>query len=59
MVSNCDLYAQAVSGDYYSKFAAENGITTTEIYEWNAVLGTNGTNCNAEFYAGYYCCVGI
>jgi LysM repeat protein len=59
IVSNCDLYAQAASGDYCSKFAADNSITTTELYAWNAVLGPNGANCNTEFFAGYYYCVGI
>jgi len=59
IVADCDLYAQATSGDYCSKFAADNSITTTELYLWNAVLGPDGANCNSDFYAGYYYCVGV
>ncbi|KUL81276.1 hypothetical protein ZTR_10505, partial [Talaromyces verruculosus] len=56
---NCDVYAMAVSGDYCYVFAANNNITTTQLYEWNTVLGTDGANCATEFLGGVYYCVGV
>ena len=57
--ANCDIYAEAISGDYCSKFATDNNITTSELYDWNAILGSSGGNCNTEFFADYYYCVGV
>ncbi|GAB7348916.1 hypothetical protein MBLNU459_g7604t2 [Dothideomycetes sp. NU459] len=59
IVANCNKYAEAVSGDYCSKFASDNNITTDELYAWNAVLGAGGENCSTEFFANYDYCVGI
>lgn len=58
-VSNCNMYAQAQSGDYCSLFAQNNGITTAELYAWNAVLGSDGSGCANSFWAGYWYCVGV
>jgi len=38
----------AESGSYCSLFASNNNITTTELYNWNTVLGDNGASCNTE-----------
>jgi LysM repeat protein len=59
IVSNCDKYAEAKSGDYCSQFASENNITTAELYEWNTILGSDGSQCNTEFQANTYYCVGV
>jgi LysM repeat protein len=56
--AQCTSYSEAASGEYCSIFATENNITTTELYVWNPILGTNGVNCGTAFYAGYYYCVG-
>jgi hypothetical protein len=59
IAANCDKFEQAQSGDYCDEFAAANGITDTELYEWNAILGVNGADCSAEMWAGYWYCVGV
>jgi LysM repeat protein len=51
---NCNKYKNAVTGDYCSKFATDNGITAAQLYAWNKVLGTNGANCGTAFQAGKY-----
>ncbi|KAL8738008.1 MAG: hypothetical protein Q9181_001147 [Wetmoreana brouardii] len=59
LVSNCNDYAKAVSGDYCAKFAQDKNITTDELYAWNPVLGGGGSNCNTQFFANYFYCVGV
>ena len=56
---DCNKYAQAASGSTCSAFAASNGISTTNLYSWNSVLGSLGENCNTEFWSGYYYCTGV
>ena len=58
VTSSCNQYAEAVSGDTCFGFAQEHGITTADLYAWNAVLGPNGANCNTELFVGYYYCIG-
>lgn len=57
IVSTCDKYAQAHSGDTCASFAATQGIGTAQLYTWNTQLGAQGQNCTNEFWAGYYYCV--
>ena len=59
IISSCNKYALAQSGDYCSKFAEDNGISTSDLYAWNTVLGSDGVNCNTAFFANYYYCVGV
>ena len=59
LASNCNRYVRAVSGDTCSGFAQEHGITTTDLYAWNTVLGPNGANCNTELFVGYSYCTGV
>lgn len=59
IVSNCDKFVEAVSGDYCSIFASNNGITAAQLYAWNPILGSNGQNCSNAFFAGYDYCVRI
>lgn len=59
IAANCDKYKIAQSGDYCSKFAQDNGVSTDDLYTWNPVLGSGGNNCDSQFFLGYYYCVGI
>ncbi|KAL8836527.1 MAG: hypothetical protein Q9170_002882 [Blastenia crenularia] len=59
IASNCNKYKIAQSGDWCSKFAQDNGITTDNLYAWNPVLGSGGSNCDTQFFLGYYYCIGI
>ncbi|OKL55262.1 hypothetical protein UA08_09466 [Talaromyces atroroseus] len=60
IASNCDQYAEAVSGDTCSGFAVAHDITTAQFYSWNTILGTEGANCALEFQANtYYCIVAV
>jgi LysM repeat protein len=58
-ISTCNKFAQAQTGDYCYIFAQNNGITTAQLYAWNAVLGSDGSGCGTEFWAGYWYCVGV
>jgi LysM repeat protein len=57
IVSTCDKYAKANSGDNCPSFAQANGISTAQLYTWNTQLGSNGSACSTEFWTGYYYCV--
>ena len=59
IVSNCDKYAEAMSGDTCSNFAQTNQITTAELYTWNTILGADGSQCSTEFQANTYYCTGV
>lgn len=59
IVANCNKYAVPASGSGCWDFANANGITTTQLYQWNTVLGPNGENCGSSFWAGEYYCVGV
>ncbi|RMZ84792.1 hypothetical protein DV737_g978, partial [Chaetothyriales sp. CBS 132003] len=59
IASNCNKYALPKTGEGCYDFAADNGITTDQLYTWNPVLGANGANCGTEFQAGEYYCVGV
>ncbi|PYH75686.1 hypothetical protein BO82DRAFT_409387, partial [Aspergillus uvarum CBS 121591] len=54
----CTKFAEVASGDTCPGFATKNGITATELYSWNPVLGAGGANCNSDFWANEYYCVG-
>jgi LysM repeat protein len=59
IIATCNKFKDAESGDYCSKFASDNGITTQQLYAWNAILGSNGENCGTQFQAGVDYCVGV
>lgn len=59
IASNCNKYAESQSGESCSLFAEEHGVSTTDLYTWNTVLGTNGANCDTQFFLGYYYCIGV
>ncbi|OCL06228.1 carbohydrate-binding module family 50 protein [Glonium stellatum] len=59
IASNCNKFAQAQSGGSCSGFAQSNGITTAQLYAWNPILGSNGGNCNSNFWANEWYCVGV
>ena len=54
----CTLYTEAKSGDFCSAFASGNNITPAQLYQWNPVLGQNGEDCDTEFQANTYYCIG-
>ncbi|KAI0143678.1 hypothetical protein GGR57DRAFT_341918 [Xylariaceae sp. FL1272] len=58
-VSNCNKFGQAQDGDYCSLFAERNGITTGQLFAWNAVLGSDGAGCDTMFWKDYWYCVGV
>jgi LysM repeat protein len=59
IVSDCNKYAEAISGDSCHAFATRNGITDANLYAWNAVLGSSGQNCGTSLWAQEWYCVGI
>ena len=59
VATNCNRYAKAVEGDTCYGFAKEHGITTTDLYAWNTVLGTNGAKCDTELFVNYFYCIGV
>ncbi|CAI4218948.1 unnamed protein product [Parascedosporium putredinis] len=58
-ISTCNKYAQAKPGDWCSKFADDNKISTSNLYAWNMALGKDGSNCGTRFWASYWYCVGV
>lgn len=59
IVASCNKYAEATGGIGCYDFATNNGITPTQLYTWNPVLGSNGENCGSSFWADEYYCVGV
>ncbi|KAG7001882.1 hypothetical protein G7Y79_00030g064150 [Physcia stellaris] len=59
ITSFCNKYSETKSGDSCSKFAQDNNISPNDLYTWNPVLGSGGSNCNTQLFADYYYCVGI
>lgn len=57
-VDNCNKVAQAQEGDWCSLFAERNGISSTQLYAWNAALD-NGNGCGTSFWKDYWYCVGV
>ncbi|TGJ83729.1 hypothetical protein E0Z10_g5023 [Xylaria hypoxylon] len=59
IISTCNKFKDAVSGDFCTKFAADNGITPAQLYAWNTILGADGANCATQFQAMVDYCVGV
>ncbi|ORY61421.1 uncharacterized protein BCR38DRAFT_487174 [Pseudomassariella vexata] len=59
IVASCNKFAEATGGIGCYDFAVANGITTAQLYAWNAVLGDNGENCGTLFWAEEYYCIGV
>ncbi|KAK0117167.1 hypothetical protein ONS96_013000 [Cadophora gregata f. sp. sojae] len=59
IIATCNKFKNAVTGDFCSQFATNNGITTAQLYAWNPVLGPNGENCATQFQANVDYCVGV
>jgi len=59
IISTCNKYFKAITGDTCSSFAQENAITAPQLYKWNTQLGASGQNCSTSFWAGYYYCIGV
>ncbi|KAI1779298.1 hypothetical protein F4818DRAFT_246243 [Hypoxylon cercidicola] len=59
IVATCDKFAETQSGDGCESFAARNNITPAQLYEWNSVLGVDGTNCDTMLWGEEWYCVGV
>lgn len=59
IISTCSKYLMANSGGSCPVFAQRAGISTSQLYAWNSVLGKNGENCASQFWANTYYCVGV
>ena len=55
---SCNKYSQAHEGIQCGHFANASGITSENLYSWNAVLGPTGEGCETHFLTNYYYCVG-
>ncbi|KAJ0327515.1 hypothetical protein COL5a_005895 [Colletotrichum fioriniae] len=58
LVTNCNNYASATAGDGCEAFATRNSIAPTQLYAWNPVLGTAGSECSTALWASEYYCIG-
>lgn len=59
IISTCNKYLMANAGGSCSAFASRAGISTSQLYAWNKVLGNNGQNCASSFWGNTYYCVGV
>ena len=59
IISTCNKYLMANAGGSCPVFASRAGISTSQLYAWNKVLGNNGQNCASSFWANTYYCVGV
>jgi hypothetical protein len=59
ITAKCNKWAEASGTDYCYIFAQNNNITTDQLYQWNTVLGSGGSNCSTDFWKGYYYCIGV
>lgn len=55
----CTKYEKANAGGSCPVFANRVGISTSQLYAWNSVLGNNGQNCQGSFWGDTYYCVGV
>jgi len=55
----CTKYEKANPGGSCPVFANRVGISTSQLYAWNSVLGNNGQNCQSSFWGNTYYCVGV
>jgi hypothetical protein len=55
----CTKYEKANAGGSCPVFANRVGITTSQLYAWNSVLGDNGQNCGSSFWGDTFYCVGV
>lgn len=55
----CTKYEMANPGGSCPVFANRVGISTSQLYAWNSVLGNNGQNCQSSFWGNTYYCVGV
>jgi chitinase len=55
----CTKYEKANPGGSCPVFANRVGISTSQLYAWNSVLGNNGQNCQSSFWGDTYYCVGV
>ena len=49
IISTCNKYVEAKSGEYCEEFAQNNQITPSQLYAWNNILGADGSRFSTEF----------
>jgi LysM repeat protein len=60
ITSSCNKFAQVTDNDTgCESFASHHGITPTQLYTWNTMLGAGGANCGTQLWAGNYYCIGV
>lgn len=55
----CTKYEKANAGGSCPVFANRVGISTSQLYAWNTILGENGQNCASSFWGDTFYCVGV
>ncbi|MCJ1269693.1 hypothetical protein MMC22_009585 [Lobaria immixta] len=55
----CNAWETPANGFGCVDFALLNGISTSQLYEWNPILGPTGEHCGDEFQFNEYYCVGV
>lgn len=56
---NCNSYDKVSAGDGCSSFATDHKITPDQLYNWNSVLGINGTGCRTLLEVGLCYCTSV
>lgn len=55
----CNAWQTPAKGLGCVDFALLNGISSSQLYLWNPVLGPAGDNCTTQFWFQEYYCVGV
>jgi hypothetical protein len=55
----CNAWQTPAQGLGCVDFATLNGISSSQLYTWNPVLGPSGENCATQFWFQEYYCVGV
>ncbi|KAI1505940.1 LysM domain-containing protein [Biscogniauxia marginata] len=56
---NCNKWVIAQSGDSCWAIADRTGIDLEDLYDWNTVLGKDGSECGTMIWPDYWYCVGV
>ncbi|KAF4548991.1 Hypothetical protein D9617_24g017050 [Elsinoe fawcettii] len=59
IVDTCTGYTMANPGGTCPVFSNRVGITLQQLYAWNPVLGSNGQNCQTQFWGNEYYCTSV
>lgn len=59
VIDTCIQYLRSNAGGTCAAFASRAGISLSNLYAWNSVLGSTGQNCASKFIAFEYYCVAV